>query len=76
MARMLAAEFGRFDFGICETSSHVSIAAVRNDRDAPGVHVVITNDLGEMRRVLLEDESSPPGRRGGNAPGGNAPGGG
>jgi hypothetical protein len=37
------------------------MAAVRKLSAAgPGVCVVITPDPGEMRRVLLEDEGSPP----------------
>ena len=47
-ARLLAAEFDRFSFGICETSGHPAIVAERVDRDGPGVYAVITGDLGEM----------------------------
>lgn len=72
---MLAARFPRFDFGTRRMRDHVAIEAVRHDKDAPGVAVVITDDPGEMRRVLLEDQDSPPGGRGRDAPGGNPPGG-
>lgn len=51
----LAAEFPGYDFGTQRTWDGTSIIAVRQDGlERPGLCVVITADVGEMRRVLLE----------------------
>jgi hypothetical protein len=55
--RMLAARFPSFTFGTRRMHNHVSFEAVRCDKDTPGVVVVITKDMGELRQVLLEDEN-------------------
>lgn len=72
---MLAARFPRFDFGTRRMRDHVAIEAVRHDKDAPGVAVVITDDVDEMRQVLQDAEDSLPGggrnRREGRPPGGD-----
>jgi len=53
----LAAEFPRYDFGTQQTWDGTSIIAVRQDGiERPGLCVVITADIGEMRRALLEGE--------------------
>jgi hypothetical protein len=62
---MLAARFPGFAFGTRRMRDGVSFEAVRiRDRDAPGVSVVITDDAGEMRRALLEDEGRAAGHGG------------
>jgi hypothetical protein len=51
----LAAEFPGYDFGTQRTWDGVSLIAVRQDGSArPGLYLVITADLDEMRRALLE----------------------
>jgi hypothetical protein len=56
----LAAEFPDYEFGTQRTWDGISIVAVCHDGAArPGLYVVVTDDLGEMRRALLEYE--PPG---------------
>lgn len=73
---ILAARFPRFGFRTLAVRDHVAIEAVRHDKDAPGVAVVITDDVDEMRRALQEDqEDSPPGG-GGNRRDIRPPGGG
>jgi hypothetical protein len=53
----LADEFPGYDFGTQRTSEGTSIIAIRQDGSArPGLYVVITADLDEMRRALLEGE--------------------
>jgi hypothetical protein len=57
----LAAEFPDYEFCTQRTWDGISIVAVCHDGAArPGLYVVVTDDLGEMRRALLEYE--PPGR--------------
>jgi hypothetical protein len=56
----LAAEFPDYEFGTQRTWDGISIVAVCHDGAArPGLYVVVTDDLCEMRRALLEYE--PPG---------------
>ena len=58
----LAAEFPGYEFGTQRTWDGISIVAVRQDGAArPGLYVVVTDDLDEMRRALGEYE--PPGRQ-------------
>jgi hypothetical protein len=53
----LAAEFPGYDFGTQQTWDGVSIIAIRQDGTArPGLCVVITADVDEMRLALLEGE--------------------
>jgi hypothetical protein len=53
----LAAEFPGYDFGTQRTWDGTSIIAVRQDgSERPGLCVVITADVDEMRRALLEGE--------------------
>ena len=59
--RMLAARFPQFAFGTRRMHKGVSFEAVRQPLDAPGTSVIITDDLGEMRRALLEDQAADPG---------------
>jgi hypothetical protein len=56
MLSELAAEFPGYEFGTQPTWEGVSLIAVRQDGcDRPGVCVVITPDLDEMRYALLEN---------------------
>lgn len=56
MARVLAAEFRAYEFSTCATWDGPALIALRKDRGAaPGVCAVITPDMAEMRRALLED---------------------
>ena len=58
----LAAEFPGYEFGTQRTWDGISLVAVRQDGAArPGLYVVVTGDLDEMRRALGEYE--PPGRQ-------------
>lgn len=67
----LAAEFPGYDFGTQRTWDGVSIIAIRQDgTERPGLCVVITADVDEMRLALLEGEGRPDGTR----PGGTRPG--
>ena len=51
----LAAEFPGYEFGTQRTWGGISITAVRHDGAArPGLYVVVTDDLNEMRRALLD----------------------
>lgn len=51
----LAAEFPGYYFGTQQTWDGTSIIAVRQDgMERPGLCVVITADVGEMRAALLE----------------------
>ena len=53
----LAAEFPGYEFARQQTRGGVSIIATRLGGCAqPGLYVVITSDLDEMRRALLEHE--------------------
>jgi hypothetical protein len=57
----LAAEFPGYDFGTQPAWDGTSIIAVRQDgMERPGLCVVITADVDEMRRTLLEDEAALP----------------
>lgn len=59
MLSELAAEFPGYEFSTQRTWEGVSLTAVRQDgSDRPGLCVVITPDLDEMRRALLEGMSS------------------
>jgi len=52
-ALALEAEFGRYHFGTCHTWDGRSLTAVRKPgEDGPGVCVVITPDVEEMRAAL------------------------
>jgi hypothetical protein len=54
----LAAEFPGYDFGTQPTWDGTSIIAVRQDgMERPGLCVVITADVDEMRDALLEGQS-------------------
>ena len=58
----LAAEFPDYEFGTQRTWDGISIVAVCHDgATRPGLYVVVTDDLDEMRRALLEYE--PPSRQ-------------
>jgi hypothetical protein len=53
----LAAEFPGYDFGTQRTWDGVSIIAIRRaGAERPGLCVVITADVSEMRLALLEGE--------------------
>ena len=53
----LAAEFPGYEFGTQRTWGGISITAVRQGGAAqPGLYVVVTDDLNEMRHALLEYE--------------------
>ena len=55
MLSELAAEFPGYEFSTQQTWEGISLIAVRQDGSArPGLCVVITPDLDEMRRALLE----------------------
>jgi hypothetical protein len=57
----LADEFPGYEFGTQRTWEGISIVALCQDGAArPGLYVVVTDDLDEMRRALGEYES--PGR--------------
>jgi len=60
----LAAEFPGYEFSTQRTWDGVSLIAVRQKGPAQsGLYVVITPDLDEMRRALLESEQGEiPGR--------------
>ena len=52
----LAAEFPGYEFSTQRTWEGVSLIAVRQDgSDRPGVCVIITPDLDEMRRALARE---------------------
>jgi hypothetical protein len=54
----LAAEFPGYDIGTQRTWDGTSIIAVRQDgMERPGLCVVITADVDEMRDALLEGQS-------------------
>ena len=55
MLSELAAEFPGYEFSTQQTWEGISLIAVRQDGSArPGLYGVITPDLDEMRRALLE----------------------
>jgi hypothetical protein len=59
----LAAEFPGYEFATQPTWDGISIVARRHEGCArPGLYAVITDDLNEMRRALLEHEQ--PGQQG------------
>ncbi len=59
MLSELATEFPGYEFSTQRTWEGVSLIAVRQRGSArSGLYVVITPDLDEMRRTLLEDENS------------------
>lgn len=56
MLSELAAEFPGYEFSTQRTWEGVSLIAVRQkDSARSGLYVVITPDLDEMRRTLLDD---------------------
>jgi hypothetical protein len=70
MLSELAAEFPGYEFSTQRTWEGVSLIAVRQDgSERPGLCVVITPDLDEMRRALLEDMGLKSGRPGDESPG-------
>lgn len=53
----LAAEFPGYEFGTQPTWDGISIIARRHEGcGRPGLYAVVTDDLDEMRRALLEHE--------------------
>jgi hypothetical protein len=55
----LAAEFPGYEFATQRTSGGISVVASRHGGCArPGLYAVVTGDLDEMRRALLEEERS------------------
>jgi len=55
----LAAEFPGYEFATQQTWDSISIIATRRGGCArPGLYAVVTDDLDEMRRVLLEHEAA------------------
>lgn len=53
----LAAEYPAYDFATQQTWDGTSIIATRHEGGArPGLYAVVTNDVDEMRRTLLEQE--------------------
>ena len=55
----LAAEFPGYEFATQQTWDGISIIATRCGGCArPGLYAVVTDDLDEMRRVLLEQEAA------------------
>jgi len=54
----LAAEFPGYEFATQPTWDGISIIARRHgDCARPGLYAVVTDDLDEMRRALLEHEA-------------------
>jgi hypothetical protein len=61
----LAAEFPDYEFATQQTWGGISIIATRHEGCAqPGLYAVVSGDLDELRRALLEHERS--GHQGGN----------
>jgi hypothetical protein len=59
MLSELAAEFPGYEFSTQRTWEGVSLIAVRQDgSERPGLCVVITPDLDEMRRALRDNTGS------------------
>lgn len=57
----LAAEFPGYEFATQRTWGGTSIVARRHEGCAqPGLYAVVTGDLDEMRRALLEYEAAQP----------------
>jgi hypothetical protein len=57
----LAAEFPGYEFATQQTWGGTSIVARRHEGCArPGLYAVVTDDLDEMRRALLEHEAAQP----------------
>ena len=55
----LAAEFPGYEFATQQTWGGISIVAIRHGGGArPGLYAVVTDDLDEMRRALLEHEAA------------------
>jgi hypothetical protein len=55
----LTAEFPGYEFATQQTWDGISIIATRRGGCAqPGLYAVVTGDLDEMRRALLEHERS------------------
>ena len=55
----LAAEFPGYEFATQQTWEGISVIARRREGCArPGLYIVVTDDLDEMRRVLIEHEPS------------------
>jgi hypothetical protein len=54
----LAVEFPGYEFATQQTWDGTSIAARRHGGTRPGLHAVVTGDLDEMRRTLLESEAA------------------
>jgi hypothetical protein len=53
----LSAEFPGYEFATQQRRDGISISARRREGCArPGVYAVVTNDVDEMRRALLEQE--------------------
>jgi hypothetical protein len=53
----LAAEFPGYEFATQQTWDGISIIATRRGGGArPGLYAVVTDDVDEIRRVLLEQE--------------------
>jgi hypothetical protein len=57
----LAAEFPGYEFATQPTWEGLSIIALRHGGCArPGLYAVVTDDVDEMRRTLLEHEAAQP----------------
>jgi hypothetical protein len=52
----LAAEFPGYEFATQQTWGGVSILARRHERSTARLYAVVTDDVDEMRRALLEQE--------------------
>ena len=52
----LAAEFPGYEFATQQTWDGVSILARRHERSTARLYAVVTDDVDEMRRALLEQE--------------------
>ncbi len=53
----LAAEFPGYEFATQQRWDGISIIAMRHEGGLrPGLYAVVTNDVDEMRRALLEQE--------------------
>jgi hypothetical protein len=52
----LAAEFPGYEFATQQTWDGVSILARRHGRSTARLYAVVTGDVDEMRRALLEQE--------------------
>jgi len=55
----LAAEFPGYEFATQQTWDSISVIATRRGGCArPGLYAVVTDDLDEMRRVLLDEAAA------------------